>query len=98
LAPPVRRTVVLITLVSALASGASASASLTPLRRHFGDVTIPRFTHGQIRIPAGHADGRVRVIVTLRRPQACAWARVGNQRSIVAPRTALPVSAATPSP
>jgi minor extracellular serine protease Vpr len=62
----VRRTVVLIALVSALASGASASAGLIPLRRHFGDVTIPRFRHGQIRIPAGHADGRMRVIVTLR--------------------------------
>jgi minor extracellular serine protease Vpr len=66
LAPPVRRTVVLIALVSALASVASASASLTPLRRQLGDVTIPRFRHGQIRIPAGHAEGRVRVIVTLR--------------------------------
>src|SRR5882672_8937932 len=36
--------------------------------------------------------------VTARRPHARAWARVGNQRSIVAPRTPLPVSAATPSP
>ena len=31
----------------------------------------------------------------VRRPQARAWASVGNQRSIVAPRTELPVSAAT---
>ena len=38
------------------------------------------------------------VIVTQRRPQASASASVGNQRSIVAPRTALPTSAATASP
>src|SRR5439155_25606823 len=34
----------------------------------------------------------------VRRPQARAWATVGNQRSIVAPWTAEPVSAATPCP
>ncbi len=60
-----RRTVVLIALLSALVSGASASASLMPLRRQFGDVTIPRLIHGRIHVPAGHTAGTVRVIVTL---------------------------------
>jgi minor extracellular serine protease Vpr len=62
---PVRRTLVLIALVSALAGSVSASASLTPLRRHLGDVTIPRLRRGTISVPPGHADGTVRVIVTL---------------------------------
>jgi subtilisin family serine protease len=61
----VRRTVVLIALLSALAGSASATASLAPLRRHFGDVTIPRFRHGTIHIPAGHGRGTMRVVVTL---------------------------------
>ena len=63
-----RRTVALLTVFAALAGTASASASLIPLRRHFGDVTIPRFRHGTIALPAGHATGTVRVVATLALP------------------------------
>ncbi len=38
------------------------------------------------------------VMTTVLRPQRMASAVVGNQRSIIAPRTPLPVSAATASP
>jgi subtilisin family serine protease len=65
LSPPVRRSVVPILLLSALVGAASASASLQPLRRTFGNVTIPRVSRGRIVAPPGHAGGRVRVIVTL---------------------------------
>ncbi|MBA2568850.1 MAG: S8 family serine peptidase [Actinobacteria bacterium] len=51
--------------VVALASGASASAELWPIKRDFGDRTLPLFRQGTLRIPAGQADGRVRVIVGL---------------------------------
>ncbi len=87
-----RRTLVLIALVSTLASGASASASLIPLRRHFGDVTIPRLRHGTIQVPAGHANGTMRVIVTLRlAPLAQAYGnelgyRLGQRKLDVASR------------
>jgi len=64
----VRRTVALVLALAALAGATSASASLIPLRRHFGDVTIPRFRHGHIVVPAGHASGTVRMIATLALP------------------------------
>jgi len=64
----VRRTLVLIGLLSALAGSASASAGLTPLKRHFGDVTIPRFRHGHIALPAPGTRGHVQVIATLGLP------------------------------
>jgi minor extracellular serine protease Vpr len=64
----VRRIVALILAFAALAGAATASASLTPLRRHFGDVTIPRFRHGKIVVPSGQAAGTVRVIATIALP------------------------------
>ena len=63
-----RRTFLLIAIVSALVGSASASASLTPLRRHFGDVTIPRLLHGTIPVPAAGTVGKVRVIATIALP------------------------------
>jgi subtilisin family serine protease len=65
LSPPVRRSVFPILLLSALVGAATASASFQPLRRTIGSVTIPRVSRGRIVAPAGHADGGVRVIVTL---------------------------------
>ena len=47
---------------------ASATATLQPIRLH----GHPRVRHGVIRIPAGHASGRVTVLVDLRLPPLAA--------------------------
>ena len=60
-----RRTALFAAAVATLASGASASAGLQPVKRNFGDRSLPLVRHGTLRIPAGQADGRVRVIVGL---------------------------------
>jgi minor extracellular serine protease Vpr len=60
-----RRSPVFIGLVAALALAASASAGLQPIDRSFGEQTIPRYRPGTIVMPAGHGDGRVRVMVGL---------------------------------
>jgi subtilisin family serine protease len=64
----VRRTLILIAILSALVVSASASAALIPLRRHYGEVTIPRLRHGTIPVPAAGSRGQVRVIATLGLP------------------------------
>jgi subtilisin family serine protease len=64
----VRRTLILIGILTALAGTASASASLIPLRRHLGDVTAPRVLHGTIPVPAAGTQGTVRVIATIGLP------------------------------
>jgi minor extracellular serine protease Vpr len=58
-----RRHLVFLAFVAALLP-ASATAALQPIR--LGDH--PRVRHGVIRIPAGHASGRVTVLVDLRLP------------------------------
>ena len=71
---PLRRLVVLLALVAALSLAAAAAAGLTPVRRTVDGVTVPRLRTGTIKIPAGHATGRVRVIVDLKlAPLAAAW-------------------------
>jgi minor extracellular serine protease Vpr len=64
----VRRTILVIVVASALVGSASATASLVHLRRHFGDVTIPRFRHGTIKVPDAATRGRVQVIATVGLP------------------------------
>ena len=67
-----RRPLVLLAFAAALLP-ASATASLQPIRLpHVGDRTLPRVRHGVIRIPAGHASGRVTVLVDLRLPPLAA--------------------------
>ena len=56
-----------------------AGASLQPVRRSFGELTLPRVRAGSIQVPAGHADGRVRVIVRLGLPPLAAWNDRGLQ-------------------
>jgi minor extracellular serine protease Vpr len=51
--------------MTALASAVPAGASLVPIKRTFGDLTVPRVRTGTLTIPRNHADGRVRVIVGL---------------------------------
>jgi hypothetical protein len=67
-----RRFPLLIALLAALALTASASATLQPIDRFFGERTMPRFRHGTIVVPAGHRAGRVRVIVGLAQPPLAA--------------------------
>jgi minor extracellular serine protease Vpr len=62
----------LIALLAALASALPAAAALQPIRRSFGETTLPRVRPGTIHIPAGHASGRLRVIVGLRLPPLAA--------------------------
>jgi minor extracellular serine protease Vpr len=82
-----RRLLPLFAIVAACASATSAAASLQPIRRTFGDTTLPRLRAGKVVIPAGHARGRVRVIATLRLPPlAAAYGRglaaVGGARRL----------------
>jgi len=56
-----------------LVTAASASAQLRAIRLpRSGDRTLPRIRHGAIRIPPGHASGRVTVLVDLRLPPLAA--------------------------
>ena len=49
------------------------------MRRTVGGVTVPRVRAGTIKIPAGQADGRLRVIVDLKLPPlAAAWGRTAQ--------------------
>jgi subtilisin family serine protease len=67
-----RRTVALIALFAALLGASAATAALQPIRRTFGDLTLPRVRTGTLHIPAGHASGRVRVIARLQLPPLAA--------------------------
>src|ERR671935_1010224 len=71
-----RRCVGLLVIVTALTSIAPAGASLLPIKRTFGDLTLPRVRSGKLVIPRGQSDGRVRVIVGLPlAPLASAYGR-----------------------
>jgi minor extracellular serine protease Vpr len=67
-----RRQLVLLVPIAALALTASASAALRPVDRTFGEITVPRVRAGTIRVPAEHRSGRVTVIATLRLPALAA--------------------------
>jgi minor extracellular serine protease Vpr len=54
--------------LAALAAVPSAAARLQPLRRDFGELSVPRLRAGTITIPAAHKTHRIRVIVTLDLP------------------------------
>jgi minor extracellular serine protease Vpr len=68
-----RRFVGPIAVAAALASALPAGASLTPINRTFGDVTLPRVRAGTVTIPRNQASGRIRVIVGLPLPPLAAW-------------------------
>jgi minor extracellular serine protease Vpr len=63
-----RRHPVFIGLIAALALAAPSSAALQPIKRTFGELTVPRVRPGTIAVPRGQASGRVRVIVGLAEP------------------------------
>jgi minor extracellular serine protease Vpr len=63
----------LFAAVLVLATSAAAAAQLRPIRLpQRGETTLSRVRHGVIRIPAGHASGRVTVLVDLRLPPLAA--------------------------
>jgi len=71
-----------------LATSAAAAASLRPIRLpQRGEITLPRVRHGVIRIPAGHASGKVTVLVGLRLPPLAA--RYGPGLQAFGPRRKL---------
>jgi minor extracellular serine protease Vpr len=81
-----RRIVFLLAATGALASATSASSGLQPVKRQFGDRTLPLVRHGVVEVPAGQGRSHVRVIVTLPQPPLAAArgrslsARSGRQR------------------
>ncbi|MGB2875062.1 MAG: S8 family serine peptidase [Gaiellaceae bacterium] len=85
-----RRQLGLLLLAAALvlATAAAATGQLMPIRRPVvGEHSVPRIRHGVIRIPAGHASGRVTVIVGLRLPPLAAaygrgWFAFGLRRKL----------------
>jgi subtilisin family serine protease len=68
-----RRASIFLALLAALVSAVPAGAGLKPIRRDFGELTLPRVRAGKIEIPAGHARGRITVLVRLTRPPLAAW-------------------------
>jgi minor extracellular serine protease Vpr len=69
----------LFVVLAALASAVPAAASLQPIRRTFGETTLPRVRAGHLHVPQARGD-RIRVLVTLGlRPLAAhARALAGN--------------------
>ena len=66
----------LLAVIAALASSVPAGATLVPIERTFGDVTVPRVRAGTLTVPRNQASGRVRVIVGLPlAPLAAAYGR-----------------------
>jgi minor extracellular serine protease Vpr len=59
-------------VATALASAAPAGGALQPIVRTFGERTLPRVRPGVLHVPAGHANGRIRVIVGLGLPPLAA--------------------------
>jgi subtilisin family serine protease len=69
----VRRAAVLTAAAAAvLLSAPTASAALQPVRRDFGELTVPRVRAGALRVPARQGRDDVRVIVTLPLPPLAA--------------------------
>jgi subtilisin family serine protease len=62
---PVRSLAATTCLLAALVTGASAGAALQPIKRTFGDLSVPRVREGGLKLPRNHGSGRTRVIVTL---------------------------------
>src|SRR3989304_1795193 len=72
LRPLRRRALVFFALAAALLP-ATAAADLQPVRRDFGELTLPRVRAGAVQAPPSHARGVVRVLATLRLPPLAAY-------------------------
>ena len=62
----------LLAVVTALTSAFPAGASLLPVERTFGELTVPRVRTGTLQIPRNQDSGRVRLIVGLPLPPLAA--------------------------
>jgi minor extracellular serine protease Vpr len=89
-----RRFLALLLLAAALCSTASAAAALKPIRRTFGDTTVPQLRAGVIPMPAARANGRVTVIARLKLPPLAA-AFAGRQLAATRPARTLDASSAS---
>jgi minor extracellular serine protease Vpr len=84
----------LLSAALVLATATAASAQLRPIRLpHRGDRALPRVRLGVIRVPQGHAAGRVTVVVDLRLPPLAA--AHGRGLLAFAPRRRLSTSSAS---
>ena len=64
-----------LVVFAALLGAVPAAATLTPVRRSFGELQVARVRAGHIRLPAGHARGRIRVVVQLPGAPLARWSR-----------------------
>jgi minor extracellular serine protease Vpr len=65
--------VAVLLFVAASVSSVPAGAALVPVKRTFGDHTVPQVRTGTLSIPRSQASGRVRIIVGLQLPPLGAW-------------------------
>jgi subtilisin family serine protease len=69
-----RRALALCLLLAALGLASAAAASLTPVRREFGETEFPRVRPAPaFTLPTQRAEGRIRVLVRLRSTPLAAW-------------------------
>jgi minor extracellular serine protease Vpr len=69
------RRAVLLLLAAALILASAASAAFQPIRRSYGEFSLPRLRAGTLKVPAAHSQGRVTVLVDLRLPPLAAYNR-----------------------
>ncbi len=69
------RRLFLVPVVAALVLASTTSAALLPVRRSFGERSVPRVRAGNLRITAAHRSGRVTVLVGLATPPLAQYHR-----------------------
>jgi subtilisin family serine protease len=69
------RRAVLLPLAAALILVSAASATLQPVRRSAGEISVPRVRAGTLKIPPAASRGRLTVLVDLRLPPLAAYNR-----------------------
>src|SRR5438876_7756700 len=69
------RRAALLPLAAALILASAASATLQPIRRSYGEFSLPRVRAGTLKIPAASSRGRLTVLVGLRLPPLAAYNR-----------------------
>src|SRR5206468_3661920 len=62
------RRLLLLASLAALTVVPAAAGAFQPIRRDFGELTVPRVRAGTVSAPHGHGSGRSRAIVSLKLP------------------------------